>query len=283
VTAPPQESQGHYPPGTSAGSASATRAVTGALNLGTDDPEVEGRAADRVVVFSDAVVAIAITLLALALPVPGTTSATTNGQLLHLLQKSWGDYFAFLLSFVIIGSNWSAHRRTFRYVNRLNRQVGALNMIWLLLMILTPFAARLLAANGAFGVRFTIYTLIQVIASACFVQMNREISRENLLRPNAPAAARHPDSSHGLALIVVFLVSVPVAFATGTAWAFALWAAVPVLSRVLRRRMTSGRHAANDPDRETGYPYRANVAGAVNAATARWRHAGRWSSRVGRR
>jgi uncharacterized membrane protein len=252
VTAPPQESQGHRRSGISAGRADAIRALTRAAS-GTDDPEVESRAADRVIVFSDAVVAIAITLLALALPVPGTTNATTNGQFLDSLRGDWGDYLAFLLSFVIIGGNWSAHRRTFRYVNRLNRLVGALNMIWLLMMILTPFAARLLAAHGGgFGVRFTIYVLIQVIASACFVQMNLQISGENLLRQNAPSAARHPDSSHGLALIVVFLVSVPVAFATGSAWAFALWAAVPVLSRVLRRRMTSGRHAANDADRRTG-------------------------------
>jgi uncharacterized membrane protein len=191
------------------------------------------------------VVAIAITLLALALPVPGSNDRTTNGQLLDGLRHNWDGYFAFLVSFAVIGSGWSAHRRTFRYVNRLNSRVSALNMIWLLMMILTPFAARMLAAHGGFGVRYALYTLIQVIASACLVLMNRQISHENLLRENAPAAARHPDNVHNLSIIITFLVSIPVAFAAA-GWAFALWAAVPVLSRVLQGRMTSGRHAAND-------------------------------------
>jgi uncharacterized membrane protein len=223
-------------------SGDSARAAAAAV-AGTDEPEVEASAADRTVVFSDAVVAIAITLLALALPVPHTTGVTTNGQLLGGLRADWNQYFAFLLSFVIIGNNWSAHRRAFRYVTRLNSTVSTLNMTWLLMMILTPFAARLLAAHGAFGVRFTIYALTQVIASACFLRMNRQISREGLLRPNAPAAARHPDNSDYFALIVVFLVSIPVAFATP--WAFALWALIPVLSAVVRRLLASRRHDAN--------------------------------------
>jgi uncharacterized membrane protein len=236
VTASPQESQDHHPPVTPGTGTGVTRAVTAAS--GTDDPEVEARAADRVIVFCDAVVAIAITLLALALTVPSSNPATTNMQFLHDLGKYWDAYFAFVLSFVILGNSWSTHRRVFRYVNRMNHQVSALNMLWLLMTILTPFAARLLVADGAFGVRFTIYAVIQIIASTCFVLMNREISRENLLRPNAPAAAHHPDSSHSIAIIVMFLLSIPVAFASE--WAYALWAVVPLLSRLLRRRLTSG-------------------------------------------
>ncbi|MGD0557857.1 MAG: TMEM175 family protein [Streptosporangiaceae bacterium] len=234
MTAPSQKSLGRY-------LASATSA---AAPSGTDAPEVEARAADRVIVFSDAVIAIAITLLALALPLPATTDATTNGQLLHGLHENFDQYGVFVLSFAVIGSNWSTHRGVFRYVNRMNSRVNSLNMSWLLLMILTPFAARLLAINGGFGVRFTIYTLIQVIATACLIQMSRQISRNGLLRSDAPASARHPDNVANFTLIAVFLVSIPVAFVTP--WAFATWVAVPVLTRVLHRRAVNGRHSGSD-------------------------------------
>lgn len=199
-----------------------------------DEPEVEAKAAERVVFFSDAVVAIAITLLALALPLPAATDGTTNHQFLDAL---WGDrdgYLAFLISFVVIGNHWAVHRRMFRYVNRLNGTVIRLDMIWLLMMIITPFATRVLTGNGGFGVRFTIYTLVQVIASTCLLLMSREIRDKDLMRTDAPESARHPENSHTLTLIVVFLISIPVAFVAGQ-WAFALWVAIPALGRVLRR------------------------------------------------
>jgi uncharacterized membrane protein len=199
-----------------------------------DEPEVEAKAADRVVFFSDAVVAIAITLLALALPLPVATKSTTNHQLLDALGGDRDGYLAFLISFAVIGNHWAVHRRVFRYVNRLNDTVIRLDMIWLLMMIITPFATRILTGNGGFGVRFTIYTLVQVIASTCLLLMSREIRDKDLMRADAPESARHPENSHTLTLIVVFLISIPVAFVAGQ-WAFVLWVAIPVLERVLRR------------------------------------------------
>ena len=213
---------------------------------GTDDPEVERIAVERVVFFSDAVVAIAITLLALALPVPEGFDGMTNGQLLHALGHDWGKYYPFLISFVVIASHWAAHRRIFRYVNRLNGKVIVANMVWLLMMILVPFATRMLAGSGGFGVRFTLYALIQVIASACLLLMSDEIARGGLLRPGAPESARHPDHARSLAVIIAFLVSIPVSFFTG--WAFALWAAIPLLVRVVRRLPGRRRRTAVWPD-----------------------------------
>jgi len=170
-------------------------------------------------------------------------SQAENAQLLRALGSNWREYLAFLISFLVIGNYWAGHRRIFRYVNRLNPQVTRLNLIWLLMMVLTPFATRLVTGLGGFGVRFTIYALVQVIAAACLTLISREVIRKDLLRPNAPEDARRRGNAHNLAIIVVFLASIPVAFAAGV-WAFALWVAVPWLARALRllRGQGAARH-----------------------------------------
>jgi uncharacterized membrane protein len=260
VIAPSEEPQDRRPADPLAGGTPAASAPAGsdpassdpassdpAGGTGAGDPGVEADAAERVIFFSDAVVAIAITLLALALPVPAGFQDMANRQFLHALGDDRRDYYSFLISFVVIGNHWLAHRGIFRYVDRLNRKVTAPNMVWLLMMILTPFATRVLTGLGAFGVRFTLYALIQVIASACLLVMSREIARGGLLRPGAPESARHPDHAASLAVIVGFLASIPVAFFS--AWAFALWGAVPFIARVLRRLLGSRRRATSSPDR----------------------------------
>ena len=254
MIAPSEEPQDRHPdatlasstPAASAPAASAASAIPADLD-GTDDPQVEGNAAERVIFFSDAVVAIAITLLALALPVPGGFDGMTNGQLLRVLGNDWGEYYPFLISFVVIANHWTVHRRIFRYVNRLNSKVIVANMGWLLMMILIPFATRMLEGDGGFGVRFTLYALIQIIASVCLLLMSSEIARAGLLRPGAPESARHPDHAASVAIIIAFLVSIPVSFFTE--WAFALWATAPLLTRVLRRLPRRRRPTASSPDR----------------------------------
>ena len=143
MIAPSEESQDGRPAGTPDGHPAGTPAGSLAGSLpaggdGADDPQVEGNAAERVIFFSDAVVAIAITLLALALPVPGGFDGMSNRQLLHALGNNWDQYFPFLISFVVIANHWAVHRKIFRYVNRLNTQVIAANLVWLLMMIVIP-------------------------------------------------------------------------------------------------------------------------------------------------
>ena len=249
MIAPSQEPQDHHPAGIlTGGTGTGTRTGTGTVNSevysevnSEVEAEVEASGTERVVTFSDAVVAIAITLLALGLTVPGGRKGMTNGQLLHQLHDGWPADLAFLISFAVIGNHWAAHRRVFRYACRMNGLVSRLNMLWLLMLVVTPFATNLLSGSGGFGVRFAIYALIQAIAAACLLLMSREFARAGLLRQDAPERARHPDTMFLLAVCVTFLVSIPVAFAT--TWAFALWAASPLTARVLRWLTANGRHA----------------------------------------
>jgi uncharacterized membrane protein len=206
------------------------------------EAEADIRATERVITFSDAVIAIAITLLALALSPPNGTQDLTNGQFLTALRGDWPDYLAFLISFLVIGSQWSSHRAITRYMCRLDTRFSRLNMLWLLMMILTPFAAKVLSGQGGVGARFTIYVLIQIVATSCLMLMNREVVSGDLLRRDAPERARHPDNVPYLALCLMFVLSIPVAFATSAAWPCALWATSPVAARGLRRVLGQGRH-----------------------------------------
>src|ERR1700760_3966434 len=105
--------------------------------------EEEGNkiATERLVFFSDAVIAIAITLLALELPIP---QGATTAAAWHDFHRHFDDYLAFLISFIVIANAWFAHHWLYRYVRRVHRRVAGINMAWLLTIIVTPFATRVL-------------------------------------------------------------------------------------------------------------------------------------------
>ncbi|HEU5156739.1 MAG TPA: TMEM175 family protein [Streptosporangiaceae bacterium] len=195
--------------------------------------EVDLLAAERLTFFSDAVVAIAITLLALGLPVP---RGATNAELLRAAGDYLDDYLAFLISFAVIGSHWFAHHRTFRYVTRLDGRLGKWNMLWLLMIITTPFATRVLTSEGAFESRFIFYAAVQVLAGLFSLLMIREIARHGLLRASAPPDLIRVYRGRAAAVMGAFAISIPIALVTR--WAYLCWAALPVFMSVVHHLAT---------------------------------------------
>jgi uncharacterized membrane protein len=202
-------------------------------DVGEAASDVELISAERLVFFSDAVVAIAITLLALALWVPhGATSRA-------LFKDMWAhrdSYLAFLISFAVIANHWRNHHRLYRNVARLDGRIVTINMFWLLLIVTTPFATRLIAGNGAFGARFAIYAVIQVAAILAFLAMSRHIRSSHLLRLGAPDPTSRVDNAALFAVAGMFALSVPVAFATNSQWAFVMWVGSVFAAKAVRRR-----------------------------------------------
>ena len=109
---------------------------------------------ERLIYFSDAVIAIAITLLALELPVPSGVSG--DAEVLGFLRGNAWDYLTFLISFAAVAMYWLAHQRLFRYATGLAGPVIQWNLLWLLMIVLMPFTAKLLTAHvpgaGVLGV-----------------------------------------------------------------------------------------------------------------------------------
>ncbi|MFF5992640.1 TMEM175 family protein [Prauserella flavalba] len=192
--------------------------------------EGEAAAVQRQQLFTDAVVAIAITLLALGLPVP---QGRTNADLLSSAGEHWDDYLAFGISFVVIFLRWSGHHRVFRHVVGTDRVVGVLTACWLFLMVLTPFATEVLSGDGAFQARFGFYAFIQAALSLIFLALVRHVKRAGHVRDGTPVRMFRHAVSGSAVTAVAFLVSIPVAFVTQ--WAFACWAAIPLFVRPVRR------------------------------------------------
>src|SRR4051794_6272309 len=108
--------------------------------------EVRAIAAERLTFFGDAVIAIALTLLALELPLP---EGTTNAEVLHSAFEHRESYLAFLISFMVIGAHWRGHHQVFRYVTSISGPVTTLTIYWLLMQVITPFATHVLTGDGA--------------------------------------------------------------------------------------------------------------------------------------
>ena len=196
--------------------------------------DFETRGVDRLSLFSDAVIAIAITLLAIELPVPsGDTVATLWASVRH----EDGHYVAFLISFAVIAASWSDHHDLFRCLTRVDARLRTLNSVWLMMIVLNPFATRLLTARGhpttgAHALRFGLYALLQLLEAALLLAMLRHM-RSRRQAPDMPPAVTLKITYESCLFMAGFGLSIPLLFATPYAWA--LWIVLPLLMRWLHR------------------------------------------------
>ena len=196
--------------------------------------DFEGRAVDRLTLFSDAVVAIAITLLAIDLPVP---SGGTVSEFWSSVRHNGSHYVAFVISFLAIAAAWSHHHDVFQYARRMDSRLRTLNTAWLFMIILIPFATKLLTSQGnknlyVHALRFGFYSLVQAVASAVLlVMLRRMISHDQAPGFPEPVAIDNAWQTYGL--LIGFGLSIPVFFVTTYGWV--VWIVGPLLVHQLYR------------------------------------------------
>ncbi len=132
---------------------------------------------ERIIFFSDAVFAIAITLLIIELQLPEVT-IQTNGDLLHALGTILPDIFGFVISFFLIASFWNHHHSIFGYVKNFDTGLIWLNLMTLFFIVLIPFTTTLLGSYGNLLASTTIYTINILGVGVMFFLILRHISRK---------------------------------------------------------------------------------------------------------
>lgn len=110
---------------------------------------------ERLAFFSDAVFAIAITLLVIEIRLPELESEAGLGNaLLALFPK----YIAFLVSFFVIGRFWVGHHNAFSHMKTCDNKLVLRNLFFLMTIAFMPFPTALISAYGGNRIAFSVYT-----------------------------------------------------------------------------------------------------------------------------
>lgn len=98
---------------------------------------------ERILFFSDAIFAIAITLLVIELKVPELPGSATNADFWAAMGGLSPQIFGFLLSFFIIAMFWFVHHNMFGYVVRYTGKLIWLNLLFMLTIVTMPYTTAM--------------------------------------------------------------------------------------------------------------------------------------------
>jgi uncharacterized membrane protein len=208
----------------------------------------------RVEAFSDGVFAIAITLLVLDLAVP-PRKETPDGELAAALGHQWPAYFAYLVSFLVIGIIWVNHHTVFNKVRLVDRPVLFANLALLLIVSAIPFPTHLLAeyltAGANSHVAAAVYSATMLAMGLAYSTLWLAITRDaRLLHEHVdPATSRAALRRFGLGNIF-YLATIGLSFVNAIA-TLAVHAALAIYYCFDQLRTSQ---SARETSRSTGNP-----------------------------
>jgi uncharacterized membrane protein len=204
------------------------------------EKEQKGITVDRIASFSDAVMAVAITLLILSIDVPVVPKDLADVKLGGELWALWPKFGAFLISFAIIGFFWAFHHRLFTYIKRYTPLLLWVNLFFLMCIVFIPFASDLFSEYSFTAAGTVFYAVSWAIPSLLLSFMwwyaysgNRLVSSDFNVEGGKHASAAFMFTG------CVFLASVPIALINVNAAQY-FWLVLPpghiILGRFFSKR-----------------------------------------------
>ena len=182
-----------------------------------DSVHAQLRSTDRVKALSDGVFAIVLTILVLELKVP---PHLPHKSLLEALRELRPTLIAWVISFLISGMYWVAHRDIFARVRWVNRDLVWLNLLFLLPCALIPFASSILGEYPDDPRSVQIYGVVVILGSLMRLALYAYVARHPaLLWPGALGAKVALGYLLVLLPVVAYLIAMAVAQVSPTAGA----------------------------------------------------------------
>ncbi len=185
---------------------------------------------ERLIFFSDAVFAIAITLLALDIRLPSLGEQPTNGQLLQALLTVWPRYLSYAISFLVIGTFWMSHHRKFRLIVRYDGSLLLFNLLLLMGIAFIPFPTSVLSEYGN-RTATIFYALVMTIVGLLNVAVWIYASHRNrLVESTLTLQSTRRETLRSLTAPAVFLISIGLAFINNDLAKYS-WLLIAILPR----------------------------------------------------
>jgi len=165
---------------------------------------------ERLILFSDAVFAIAITLLVIEIKIPEIHERpVTENAVLHKLAELIPKFVGFLVSFLLVGQYWIVHHRMFSFVINFTDRLIWLNILFLFAIALMPFSTGFYSEYVLRGVVTPVifYTgNIALLGLANFLMWRYLGNQKNNLTENLTPALSKYFSLRALTVPTIFVI-----------------------------------------------------------------------------
>ena len=124
---------------------------------------------ERLILFSDAVFAIAITLIIIEIKFPDIEKGATSGQIWQAFKPTIIQFIAFVLSFFFISTLWMRHLQIFRFLHKYDKGLIRRNLFFLFFIVCFPFSASGITEHirPGFILPFLIYIINLAAVMVC--------------------------------------------------------------------------------------------------------------------
>ena len=112
-----------------------------------NDPWAATLSPGRIEALTDGVMAIAMTILVLELPVPHLLGSAGSGEHPASFLDMWDEFYIYVTGFIVLGIYWILHHYMFHFIKRSDGVLVWLNIVFLVLAALVPYATKVLQVN----------------------------------------------------------------------------------------------------------------------------------------
>ncbi len=202
-----------------------------------------GASPERLAFFTDAIFAIAMTLLAVELERPDDKQLASARALGDFLVDQRSAYLAFALAFFLLWSVWRRHHRLMDRVGGLSAAFTAWHAPFLLLVAFLPFPTAVIGASSTNPLAQTLFAATMAAMVFCEALIKEIATTTGLLTGGRAETRRHADASWGVGLWFVLSAAVAWLFP----YAYVLWFLAPLAATyggALLTRLRTSRGAS---------------------------------------